>query len=76
MNAGHYKLDPMFVERKVLVTQLCLQIWSGGMQALLASPKGLVHTCDLDLAISPSDAISIEIFPSLQIAIAGDSDNM
>jgi hypothetical protein len=37
---------------------------------------GFVHTRDLDLAISPSDAISIEILPSFQIAIAGDSDNM
>jgi hypothetical protein len=37
---------------------------------------GFVHTHDLDLAISPSDAISIEILPSFQIAIAGDSNNM
>jgi hypothetical protein len=28
------------------------------------------------LAFSPSDAISIEIFPSFQIAITGDSDNI
>jgi hypothetical protein len=35
-----------------------------------------IHTRDLDIAISPSDAISIEILPSFQIAIAGDSDNM
>ncbi len=38
--------------------------------------QGFVHKCDLDLAILPSDAISIEILPSFQIAIAGDSDNM
>jgi hypothetical protein len=35
-----------------------------------------IHTCDVDLAISLSDAISIEIFPSFQIATAGDSDNV
>ncbi len=40
------------------------------------SKLGFVHTCYLYLVISPSDAISIEIFPSFQIAIAGDSDNM
>jgi hypothetical protein len=28
------------------------------------------------LAFLPSDAISIEIFPSFQIAIAGDSNNI
>jgi hypothetical protein len=28
------------------------------------------------LAFSPSDAILKEIFPSFQIAIAGDSDNI
>jgi hypothetical protein len=37
---------------------------------------GLVHTRDVDLAISPSDASSIEILPSFQIAIAGDSKNV
>jgi hypothetical protein len=35
-----------------------------------------VNTRDLNLAILLSDAISIEIFASFQIAIAGDSDNM
>jgi hypothetical protein len=35
-----------------------------------------VHTRDLNLAISLSDAISIEIFPSFQIATAGDGDNI
>ncbi len=35
-----------------------------------------VYTCNLDLAISLSDAISIEILPSSQIATAGNSDNM
>jgi hypothetical protein len=35
-----------------------------------------VHTRDVDLAISLSDAISIEILPSFQIATAGDSGNM
>ncbi len=35
-----------------------------------------VHTHDLDLAISLSDVISIEILTSFQIAIAGDSNNM
>jgi len=35
-----------------------------------------VYTSDVGLAFSPSDAISIEIFPSFQIAIAGDSDNI
>jgi hypothetical protein len=35
-----------------------------------------VHTCDLDLVILPSNAISIEILPSFQIAISGDSNNM
>jgi hypothetical protein len=34
------------------------------------------YTGDVGLAFSPSDAISIEIFPSFQIAIAGDSDNI
>jgi hypothetical protein len=38
--------------------------------------KGFVHTRNLDLAISLSDAISLEILPSFQIAIAGDSNNM
>jgi hypothetical protein len=32
-----------------------------------------VHTCDLDLAISPSDLISIEIFSNCHNS---DSDNM
>jgi hypothetical protein len=36
----------------------------------------LIYTCDLDLAISLSNAISIEILPSFQIATAGDSDNV
>jgi hypothetical protein len=31
---------------------------------------------DLDLAILPSDVISIEILPSFQIATTGDSDNI
>ena len=35
-----------------------------------------VYTSNVGLAFSPSDAISIEIFPSFQIAIAGDSDNI
>jgi hypothetical protein len=35
-----------------------------------------VYTSDVGLAFSPSDAILIEIFPSFQIAIAGDSDNI
>jgi hypothetical protein len=35
-----------------------------------------VYTGDVGLAFSPSNAISIEIFPSFQIAIAGDSDNI
>jgi hypothetical protein len=35
-----------------------------------------VYTSDVGLAFSPSDAISIEIFPSFQIAIAGDSNNI
>ena len=34
----------------------------------------LVHTRDVDLAISLSDAISIETVLSFQIATAGDSD--
>jgi len=38
--------------------------------------RSVVHTRDLNLAILLSDAISIEIFPSFQIATAGDSDNM
>jgi hypothetical protein len=37
---------------------------------------GFIHTRDLDLAISPSNAISIEILPAFQIAITGDSDNI
>ncbi len=49
-------------------------IWQSGKQTF--GPLGFVHTPDLDLAISPSDAISIEILPSFQIAIAGDSNNM
>jgi hypothetical protein len=36
---------------------------------------GFIHTSDVDLAIWLSDAISIEIFPSFQIATAGDCDN-
>jgi hypothetical protein len=36
----------------------------------------LVHTRNVDLEILLSDAISIEIFPSFQIATAGDSDNV
>jgi hypothetical protein len=40
------------------------------------SKLGFVHTHYLDLVISLSDAISIEMFPSFQIAIAGDCDNM
>jgi hypothetical protein len=35
-----------------------------------------VYSHDLDLAISLSDAISIEILQSFQIATAGDSDNV
>jgi hypothetical protein len=35
-----------------------------------------VYTSNVGLAFSLSDAISIEIFPSFQIAIAGDSDNI
>jgi hypothetical protein len=35
-----------------------------------------IYTSDVGLAFSPSDAISIEIFSSFQIAIAGDSDNI
>jgi hypothetical protein len=35
-----------------------------------------IYTRDLDLAILLSDAISIEILPSFQIGIAGDSDNV
>jgi len=35
-----------------------------------------IHTRDVDLAISLSDAISIDIFPSFQIATTGDSDNI
>jgi hypothetical protein len=35
-----------------------------------------VHTCDVDLAISMSDAISIENFPSFQITTAGNSDSI
>jgi hypothetical protein len=35
-----------------------------------------VYTSDVGLVFSPSDAISIEIFLSFQIAIAGDSDNI
>jgi hypothetical protein len=31
--------EPMFVERKVSHSALFLQIWSGGMPVLLASPK-------------------------------------
>ncbi len=37
---------------------------------------GIVHTLNLNLGISPSDAISIDILPSFQIAIAGNSDNV
>jgi hypothetical protein len=40
------------------------------------SKLGFVHTRYLDLVISLSDAISIEMFPSFQIAIAGNCDNM
>ena len=39
-------------------------------------PLRFVYTRDLDLAISLSDAISIEILPSFQIAMAGDGDNI
>jgi hypothetical protein len=35
-----------------------------------------VYTSNVGLAFSPSDAISIEIFPSFQIAIAGDCNNI
>jgi hypothetical protein len=35
-----------------------------------------IHTRDVDLAISLSDAISIENFPSFQIATADDSDSV
>ncbi len=35
-----------------------------------------VHTGDVDLAISLSNVISIEILPPFQIATAGDSDNV
>jgi hypothetical protein len=38
--------------------------------------EGSLNTSNVGLAFSPSDAISIEIFPSFQIAIAGDSDNI
>jgi hypothetical protein len=65
-----------------------IRLWS----VLNANPNGLfvakyvwkgwgklvrfIYTRDLDLAISLSDAISIEILPSFQIATAGDSDNV
>jgi hypothetical protein len=42
----------------------------------LIGPLRFVYTGDVGLAFSPSDVISIEIFPSFQIAIAGDSDNI
>ncbi len=47
-------------------------------RASVNAPLRFVHTCDLNLAISLSDAISIEIliFPSFQIATAGDGDNI
>ncbi len=35
-----------------------------------------IYTRNLDLAILLSDVISIEILPSFQIVIAGDSDNV
>jgi hypothetical protein len=35
-----------------------------------------VYTCDLNLTILLSDAISIEIHQSFQITIPGDSDNL
>jgi len=35
-----------------------------------------IYTRNLGIGILPSDAISIEILPSFQIAIAGNSDNM
>jgi hypothetical protein len=45
------------------------------LKGLKASLR-FVYTRDLDLAISPSDAISIEFLPSFQIATAGDSDKV
>jgi hypothetical protein len=39
-------------------------------------PLRFVYTRDLDLEILLSDAISIEILPSFQIATAGDRDNI
>ncbi len=44
--------------------------------ANVTDPLRFVHTGNVDLVISLSDAISIETFPSFQIATAGDSDNV
>jgi len=45
-------------------------------QSLSYKFVGFIHTRNLDLAILPSNVISIEILTSFQIAIAGNSDNM
>ena len=43
---------------------------------IVEAPLRFVHTHDVDLAILLSDAISLEILPSFQIATAGNSNNV
>jgi len=51
--------------------------WSGVSVVKTYFPRlRFVYTRDVDLAISLSDVISIEILPSFQIATAGDRDNV
>jgi hypothetical protein len=45
-------------------------------QCLCVRLLRFVYTCNLDLALSLINAISIEILPSFQIATAGDSNNV
>jgi hypothetical protein len=60
----------------LLVTNIGLRGIRGGSGYSPFPPLRFVYTSDVGLAFLQSNAISIEIFPSFQIAIAGDSDNI
>jgi len=56
----------------------CHHIWSHCTHLIkghLSKSLSLAYTCDVGLAISLSDAISIEDFLSPQITITSESDN-
>ncbi len=68
--------DTIFMENFQSLQISSLAATATSILARVNSTLRFVYTHDLDLAISLSDAISIEILPSFQIATAGDSDNI